>query len=286
MNFVVSYPKSGNTWIRLATAAYRLQDADLADLLNFQSENGEISRALRFGDTDHYHFQAVSPLKIKEVDFPVEIQLRPAAMIALEREVSIASTRIPPLVKSHHFYGEINDIPLWHSSWTDRVVNPVRDPREICCSFAAHLGKTYEETAEFMNKTRARTLGDDLNQTQHFFSTWSNHVRGWVDADDFPVCTVRYEDLNAQPVDVFYEVFDFLDFPDLTRRRVRKAVEKTQFDKLQRAEEEHGFVEQSEDQDQFFRSGKTDGWKDELPTDVARKIEEDHGEMMEALGYL
>jgi hypothetical protein len=256
--------------------------------MSFEGEDNEIARAMRFGDAERYYYQAVSPIEIEDVDFPTEVRLRPAALLVLEREVSLTTTDIPPLVKSHHFHGDINGIPLWRPEWTDRVVNPVRDPREICCSFSAHMGKTYEETAEFMANSRARTAGEDLNQIQHFFGSWSDHVRGWLkeDENDIPICTVRYEDLKAHPVQAFHEIFEFLDFPDLTKERVRNAVEKTQFDRLKKAETEHGFTEQTDHQDQFFRSGETDGWKDELPTDVARKIEEDHGEMMEALGYL
>jgi hypothetical protein len=287
MHFVVSYPKSGNTWIRLAATAYTIPDVEPSELVAFDDQNSRVSRVMRFTDQRQYYYRSVSPIQIEDASLPVEVRLRPAAMLVLEREVSIATADIPPLVKSHHFYGEVNDIPLWHSDWADRVVNPVRDPREICCSYSEHLGKTYEETADFMARVGARTTGEeDLDHVHHFFSSWSNHVRGWLEADDIPVCTVRYEDLHAQPAQTFYEVFDFLDFPNLSEERVQRAVENTRFDKIKEAEKEQGFVEQSDDQDHFFRSGKTDGWKEELPTEVARKIEEDHGEMMEKLGYL
>jgi hypothetical protein len=97
---------------------------------------------------------------------------------------------------------------------------------------------------------------------------------------------VRYEDLQANPEDKLYNILDFLEVPDLTEARVADAVERTRFDRMHALEAEHGFHETTADQAQFFRSGKTDGWKDELPTEVARKIEEDHGAVMEHLGYL
>lgn len=286
MHFVASYPKSGNTWIRLTTAAYQLPDADPAELMNYNDQNGEIKRVMRFADNQLYHYRCVSPLPVEDLDLPAQVRLRPAAMFALEREVKLVTAQVPPLVKSHHFHGNVNGIPLWRPQWTDRVVNPVRDPREVCCSYAAHMGMTYEETAEFMASPKAKADVEQFDHVRHFYSSWSNHIRGWMNTEAFPVCTVRYEDLNDRPVDAFYEIFDFLDFPDLSRDRVRRAVEKTQFDKLKNVEEDHGFEEQTEEQDSFFRSGKTDGWKDELPTNVARKIENDHGEMMERLGYL
>ena len=53
-----------------------------------------------------------------------------------------------------------------------------------------------------------------------------------------------------------------------------------------RAAAQVGFPGAPDDAAPFFRSGQAEGWKDELPTDVARKIEDDHREMMDALGYL
>jgi len=55
----------------------------------------------------------------------------------------------------------------------------------------------------------------------------------------------------------------------------------------QEAEGVADFPEASDQAEEgFFRSGQTDGWKDELPSSLADKIESDHGEMMEEFGYL
>jgi len=143
----------------------------------------------------------------------------------------------------------------------------------------------YEETAEFMNDSQAR-MGEENERVESLLTTWSTHVRSWQNAGELPVHTVRYEDLQANPVAEFYDILDFLEVPDLTEERVEDAVERTRFERMQAMEAEHGFHERTADQAQFFRSGETDGWKDELPTDVARKIEKDHGDVMEQFGYL
>ena len=285
MQFVASYPKSGNTWIRLVAAAYHLSDEELLAFMESHDASADVPSALRYTDAERYQYQAVSPFPLAEMNFSQEVRLRPAAMLVLKRETSLTSTQRPAPVKSHHIHAEINGINLWNSVWTDEVVNPVRDPREVCCSFAAHRDMDYEETAELMAQPKAR-MGEDRERVYSLISTWSTHVRSWLNADGIPVHTVRYEDLAANPVDEFYDILEFMEAPDLTRDRVKEAVGQVQFDHMQALEAEHGFPEKTADQEQFFRSGTTDGWKDELPPNVARKIEADHEEMMEEMGYL
>ncbi len=284
MQFVASYPKSGNTWIRLVSAAYALQDVTAADFMQFnEDDESRISNVIRFGDGTKYYHQAVSPYPLSDLNFSAEARLRPAAMLLLQRELEETTTQRPILAKSHHLNGDVDGIDLWNPAWTDRVVNPVRDPREICCSFAAHMGNSLEKAAEQMNEEKF-TIGGDANP-HHLLGTWSQHVQGWLSATDMPVHTVRYEDMKANPVGEFYDIFDFLNAPNLTVERVEKAVEKTRFERLKKKEEEHEFPESTKHQDNFFRSGKTDGWKGELPVRLVRKIERDHGDMMNALGY-
>lgn len=282
MNFVVSYPKSGNTWNRLVAAAYKTE-VDQEDLVRLK--NGNIT-ALNLKDIDLCRFQSVSPVPVTDIDFLTQVRLRPAAMLSLAKDVSLLDDREPVLIQSHHANANVNNIPLWHSAWVDRVVNPVRDPREVCCSHAAHFGNTYMESAKTMSEQQASTGPGDSPDLKWLLSGWSNHVKSWLGEDDFPVHTVRYEDLKADPIGEFYGVLDFLDVSNLSVEAVEQAVAKTRFDRLREVEAEEGAPGTAPDQEQFFRSGKTDGWKEELPTEVARKIEKDHGEMMEKMDYL
>lgn len=285
MQFVASYPKSGNTWVRLVAAAYALSDEELMESLKHPTASADLPAALRYTDVERHQYQTVCPFPIDDVSFPVEARLRPAALLVLRRERNLTTAQRPTLIKSHHICGEVNNIELWNTEWTDQVVYPVRDPREICCSFAAHRDMNYEETADLMADPQAR-MGEERMRVHSLLTTWSTHVRSWANAGEIPVHKVKYEDLQANPVEEFYDILSFLEAPDLTEERVEKAVERTRFDRMQALEAEHGFHESTADQAQFFRSGKTDSWKEELPTHVARKIEKDHGEVMEQLGYL
>jgi len=317
MQFVVGYPRSGTTWIRAVIAAYALDDVTPDDFMTVHEDNGPLAKHL-WSDVDLHHAQSATPFALKNLDFPSEVRLRPAAMMLLNRDISRAPGRDLALIHSHHAHCSVNGIHLWNPQWTTRVVNPIRDPRAICCSLASHFGVDYEAAAAFMadseaqfppedyfedadengaeapideeNDDSADDAGDDEDDPEaplhHLLLSWSNHIRSWTQPDNIAVLSVRYEDLCEDPVEVFRGIFEFLDVEDLDEDRLETAVETVVFDRMREAEAEHGFPAAAGDERPFFRSGNADGWTDELPSEVARTIEEDHGDMMAALGYL
>jgi len=118
----------------------------------------------------------------------------------------------------------------------------------------------------------------------------AGQMHSWQDAqEDVDVYITRYEDLHDNPYPEFRRILEHV-LGEVEQDRLEAAVDACAFDRLQSLEEAEDvadFPEASEQADEgFFRSGQTDGWKDELPCDLAEKIEEDHGEMMEQFGYL
>jgi len=266
LNWVASFPKSGNTWTRLVAQAYHTGEPS-------------VQGQARLGDVGAQVWHDITP--IPQWDIPVQLEpwLRPSALfnIALMKEDAMP-------VKSHHGNYVIGGMKLWREPWTDRVVNPVRDPRDVCCSLKDHMGhESYIETAKFMNR-RGAQIDNDRSMT-HFIGAWSMHVKSWLDCD-LDVLTVRYEDMQDAPMQTFTEVMAHLLGRDPDRDRLEAAVRKCEFDRLQKKEQKHGFLEATEQQDRFFRKGEAGGWEDELPDEARAKIEEDHGEIMDRLGYL
>jgi len=269
LKFVASYPKSGNTWVRMAAICYSTGRADLSALG-------------RMGDLCVQDYHDVSPVPLSQLGLPAQAQIRPAAMLNLAFSLGGKQEHA---IKSHHAFLSIEGVPLWHPSFVDRVVNPVRDPREICCSAKEHFGfESYEETAKFMAK-EGQCIGGGDRPIHHVIGSWAQHVNSWQTAP-LDVMTVKYEDLKADPLAMFEKIFGFLLDEEVDRYRVEEAVKATDFDHLKELEDEHGFPEKSDQADRFFRSGKTDGWKEELPTGVARTLEDEFGKTMEGLGYL
>jgi len=266
LNWVASFPKSGNTWIRLVAQAYHTGEP------NVQGQ-------ARLGDVGAQVWHDISPLPHTDIPVQLEPWLRPSAMfnIALMKEGAVP-------VKSHHGNYVIGGMKLWREPWTDLVVNPVRDPRDVCCSLKDHMGhESYIEAARFMDQRGAQI--DDEDSMTHYIGSWSMHVESWLDSD-LDVLTVRYEDMQDAPVETFTGIMAHLLEREPDSKRLEEAVRKCEFDRLQKKEQEHGFPEATDEQDQFFRKGEAEGWKDELPGEVADKIVEDHADTMDTLNYL
>jgi hypothetical protein len=242
---------------------------------------GDFQRFVQYDDVARFDFQSICPISVDRIGIDVQAALRPAALLVLARKISA-----PVLVKSHHACGQVNGLELWMPQWTGSVVVPVRDPRDVCCSVKHHFGMdSYQEAAEFMAYPSATIGGGEHEKMAHMLGTWSDHVGSWWRTERIETHIVRYEDLHENPLEEFTSILRFLGIEDPDPERVEMAEEAVQFDRLQAVEEKSGFPETSEHQEQFFRRGAAGGWTDELPPEVARKIEEDHAEMMDTLGY-
>lgn len=268
MNWVVSYPKSGNTWVRHVSLAYC-------------GNRPEYAGVGRLGDVAVRLWHEVSPIPLNELTMASEMQLRPAALLNLAVRYEGAET----LLKSHHGHFRVQDMHLWKTRWTKKVVNPVRDPRDVCCSITGHFQKTYQEAAEMMADEGKTIGGGEQKDLHHIISSWSAHVNSWLNCDK-DVMTLRYEDMHEAPMQVFGEILEFVLEEEVDKGVLEEAVEACRFEKLQEKEQEEGFEESVPGQERFFRKGEAGGWKDELPPEVADKIVEDHADVMQELGYL
>lgn len=269
LDWVASYPKSGNTWTRLVSRVYSYGRPDL----------DKLGRA---GDLQMNIYHNVSPLPVSQLGLMAEVQLRPAAMLQLAVNMHPKTH----LIKSHNACIAYQGVDLFHPQWTDTVINVVRDPRDIAPSLAEHFGLELEEAVEFMGEEKV--IGSDEG-LHHFLATWSKHVQSWLTAteqDVWDVHVVRYEDMQEAPIEAFGGVMEAVLGHEPDEKRLRDAVETCEFDRLQEIEEEHGFPEQSNEADRFFRRGESGAWRDELPGPLARKIEDEHGRMMEELDYI
>ena len=95
---------------------------------------------------------------------------------------------------------------------------------------------------------------------------------------------VRYEDLLENAQAQLRRIREFLRL-DWDEERGRKAVEKSNFEKLQKQEAEKGFRERPAGVSSFFRKGEAGGWRKSLPPALARQIVIDHEVVMRRLGY-
>lgn len=270
--WLASYPKSGNTWIRMLIHAY------------YQNGHVDINHSpFTYGDQGEYWLRAVSPLPIEDLGMEMRVLLRPACL--LNQLASMFDE--PRLVKTHYANVRVNNycnfIP---HQLTERAVYVVRDPRDVVMSLADYISISVEEATGNMNND-GYALQNDSGLT-HYLASWSTHVKSWMQEERYPVAVLKYEDLLQDTLGEFIQMLEFCNIR-VDKKRAKRAVEACELAKLQRQEAKHGFREDlradKKPHTRFFRKGGS-RWLEELDSKFAKQIEEDHKDMMTALGYL
>jgi hypothetical protein len=96
---------------------------------------------------------------------------------------------------------------------------------------------------------------------------------------------MRYEDMLDTPMETFGGLVRFLGL-DPPEERLARAIKHASFDELKKQESEKGFVEASRKAESFFRSGRSEQWREDLTKEQIERIVEDHRPQMERFGYV
>ncbi len=273
--WLASYPKSGNTWMRAMLRP--LTDEGDQDDLDINALGGGPIASGR-GVLEALTGFAVSDLTVGEIDL-----LRPVCDTAFDADLSDVRFR-----KIHDALrlGE-DDPPIVPPAASRAAIYIVRDPRDVAVSYAHHNAAPIEKTVAFLGEPGAavsRSRRDIHQQVRQRMGSWSEHVRSWLDQDLIPVLTVRYEDIKADAIGELGRVTAFAGL-DVGPERLAAAVEGARFERLREKEAESGFHERPKRATPFFRRGQVGGWRDELPAELAARVEADHAAVMDRLGY-
>ncbi len=273
--WLASYPKSGNTWFR-AFIANLTSDSDEPVDINALHTGGIASARDPF---DRYAGVEASDLTAEEID-----RLRPEVYLQMAAEAEETEYH-----KVHDAYTLSSaGRPLFPAEATKGALYFLRNPLDVAVSYAHHSGRDADVAIRWLGQEEhcmcagPKQLHSQLRQR---LLTWSGHVLSWVDQDSFPVCVVRYEDMRHDTEATFIRAARFAGLPD-DPERVRRAIELSSFDELQRQESERGFHEKMPRAESFFRKGEVGSWRQSLSAEQAARIAADHGRVMARFGYL
>lgn len=268
--WIASYPKSGNTWIRMFMNAY-ITGFPLDINTGFQ---------YTYGDNLFTHFQSVACRPADQLTATEQVMYRPAVLMT---HISLSAAKHICL-KTHHAKVQVDGIPLFPPKLSAGAIYVVRDPRDVAISFADHLGGTVATAIKNMNEVQYISE-HRVTKLMHVLTTWSTHVKTWTEKNkDIPVKVIRYEDLLENPHYEFERVLEGLGFEEINRDRFNFALEQTEFANLQALEQKNGFREKGMGKT-FFRVGKSGQWETELTPQEIAQVEKDHGEVMREFGY-
>ena len=271
--WLASYPKSGNTWVRL-----------FLNTLFFTNNKLNINNIKIQQFPNRKHFKNILD-DFNDTEGVIKNSLNAQYAINLDNKVKF--------LKTHSACWKANKNVFTNSENTLGVIHIVRDPRNIITSLKKHFGKiNYESAFEFMQDER-KFLGSksykEENDVATLISSWSNNYKSWKKFEK-NYLLIKYEDLLANPNKEFLKLINYLK--DITNfefseMKIKKAIIDCNFENLKKQEMQSGFIEASKDSDQsFFSLGPNNNWKKFLDNNIRQKIENSFGVEMEELNYL
>jgi aryl sulfotransferase len=273
VTWLASYPRSGNTWIRVLLANCVRDDVQPVDL-----------NSLGDGPISSSRTQIDRLLGIPSVD------LLPAEMAPYRRQVHayIAAGR-PRFVKIHDSFRSIPDgTPIIGGVPPSRAVYIVRNPLDVAASLARHVQLPVSEIVTRMADPDytigSSSIGVSLQVPQHL-GRWGEHVLGWLDQSEVPVLLIRYEDVIAYPEAAVVRLCGFVGI-EVDVASVKRAIADSAFEVLRSKELHEGFTEQPRGEKSFFSSGTVGSWRTEINDKDVARILDAHGECLVRVGYL
>lgn len=274
--WLASYPKSGNTWFRCFLSALFTGEVDLAKL---KTDGIFSSRSI---------FDVITCINSRYLLDNEVLNMMPE--VFTERATATHKKELQ-FVKVHDAYTQNElDQPIFPKGVSHRVIYLVRNPLDVVGSLAHHNASTIDQAIDLMNDPNGYLAGSvkglNINsQFRQLMFDWSGHVKSWLDQSEIPVTVVRYEDMLHNSQETFAKIISELGIKASTTA-IKRAIRMTEFSKLQKKEKEKGFREKNIRSENFFRSGKTGKYEEELTAEQIESIIETHREVMGRLNYL
>lgn len=270
--WLVSYPKSGNTWLRLFLSA----------LIDGTSDINCIATDAIISDRriiDEY-------LGIDSADFP-EKDLIPYKGVLFDKWSRHQTVKEYLLCKVHDACSRDGYL-LFPPGITRGTVYVVRNPFDIAASLANHNAITIQAAVahlcdpDYLISGNFNKLGAQLPQ---YLGTWAGHTESWETIHGKNMLVLRYEDMLRHPDVEFCRVVNYLGL-NYSAQEIRTAISRTTFDQLKKQESASGFSEAPSKAGVFFRSGQAGGWRNELTRkEVEEIIKYNHSALLR-YGYM
>lgn len=273
--WLASYPRSGNTWTRLALRSLQSggEDFELDDVSDFGGMLTGSDLVDRTLEVDTGLLTQAETLELRP-DLHAEL---------------CAGADPPRITKTHDAWVRTpSGRPLFDAAYTHAAIYLVRDPRDVAVSWARFTGSSIDASIRFLGDSRSGLShgeGSRGVQVHQPMGSWSDHVRSWIDTSGLDPLVVRYEDMLADPAAGLARIARHIGW-EVSPEAIASAVQTTEFNRLADKEKRRGFRERAVRTVSFFHSGKAGTWRDMLSPDQAARVESDHREVMERFGYL
>jgi len=186
---LASYPKSGNTWLRVFLANLRADSSAPADINRLRT--GQFAARELWDRLTGWETGELLPDEREGLRMPAQ---------------EILASQLPDMpIKTHEVFADPRDgRPRFSQRATRGVLYVVRNPLDVAVSLSHYNGESLDRTIAFMNDpTAALDCPPHAQQEYQLICDWSTHVRSWAEAPGMAVCVLRYEDMLATPEATF-----------------------------------------------------------------------------------
>ena len=279
--WIVSYPRSGNTWVRSLISTYLFSEKE-----NTVFEN--IKKIINFPNIKHFKeiFEinefSKEELKNKKKKDKKKFEIS-KYWIAAQNKINL--NKKITFLKTHNFGGSLEGNDFTNSENTLGVIYLVRDPRSVAVSNAHHNNIPLDQSVNDLldEKIFATNEGNLLE----FRSSWRVNYLSWKNRQ-YPKIIIRYEDMHKDTFQSYKKILNFINTfqkIDINDLKIKDTIDTCKFENLSNLEDSIGFSERLKN-NKFFRKGSVDEWKTELNKNQIKKIENAFSDEMKDLKYL
>ena len=287
--WISSYPRSGNTWIRLILCGlFFTKDGNLENL-------DILIKIPKFDSLNNFEF--VKEISIDDYNLIFkENEYDEKTIITYSKYWIEAQKRIKSneekytFFKTHNARIKLKDNYYTNALTTYGFIYLSRDPRDVVLSYSKHMNTDLNFTIDFLNNDHIMGNKKIDNRMPEIILNWKDHYRSWRKFIVVPSLFLKYEDLLDdiereinKILNFFYENFN-IDISN-KNKKINNIIKSTNFDTLKNIEKNKGFFEKSEFSD-FFRSGKKKQWENKLNQNQINLIEKFFRDQMIELKYL
>ena len=279
--WLASYPKSGNTWVRFFILSLLLgnkMEINLNHLKNIEQ----------------------FPSKSQFVGLKLDLKnLREVAKNWITVQNKINLSKKVRFYKTHNTFCQIDKNSFTNHKNTLGAIYIVRDPRNVITSVKNHFNhNSYEEAKDFIFNEKKVVLLSRPTKIKDYslpqiIGSWQTHYKTWkIMNKNFLL--IKYENLINTPNSEFKKIANYLEKlfkTKFTNEQIGRAINLSSFDRLQKMEEEKGFIEsvenkQTGEKNKFFFLGPKNDWRKILDKKIADEISSRFEPEMKELRYL
>ena len=286
--WTASYPKSGNTWLRLILCGIFFTN-------NGNLQNLDILNNIPKLDTFE-NFKFIKKLSLKDyktIFSNTEYDHESTSTLAkywLESQKKINKDKRINFFKTHNARLKFKNFVYTNELTTSGFIYIYRDPRDIVISYSKHLNKDLDSTINFIKNNNIIENKKTKNRMPEFIYNWQDHYRSWKNFIKVPSLFIRFEDLLYDPEKEINKIILFFKSNYKIEilnenQKIKNIIKSTNFENLQNIEKKLGFIEKSE-YSKFFREGSCGQWKKKLDKKQIISIENAFEKLMVELNYI